>query len=134
LVTASDPVILLMGESLGGAFAVQLATESSTQALILQSTFSSLHDLAEVHYPQHASMVPLSTLNSASVIGQYHGTLFQSHGENDETIPLALGQRLFEAANEPKRLIVIADADHNNWLTEEYWQDLDEFVETVLEK
>lgn len=132
LASVNDSKILLMGESLGGAIAVQLATESSPRALILQSTFSSLHDLAEVQYPQHASSVPTDTLNSASIAGQYDGTLFQSHGDKDETIPIDLGRRLFQAANEPKEFIVIPNADHNNWLTDEYLRDLDKFVDKVL--
>ncbi len=132
LASVSDSEMLLMGESLGGAIVVQLAAESAPLALILQSTFSSLHDLAEVHYPQYASMVPATTLDSTSLVGQYHGVLFQSHGEKDKTIPIALGQKLFEAANDPKEFFLIPNADHNNWQTNDYFERLDEFVDRLL--
>ncbi len=131
LASIKDSEMILMGDSLGGAIAVQLAAESPPRALILQSTFSSLHDLAEMHYPQFASMVPATMLDSVSAIGQYCGELFQSHGENDRTIPIELGQRLFQAANNPKMFEIIPGADHNSWLTREYFRRLDKFIRSV---
>ena len=120
-----------MGESLGGALVTRLARECDPRALILQSTFSSLRDLADVHYPQHASLVSPTMLDSVSNIGKFEGWLFQSHGENDETIPLSLGQKLFRAANEPKEFMSISDSDHNSWMTKEYFERLDEFINKV---
>ena len=52
LTQLKDSNIVVMGESLGGAIAVQLAAERAPRGLILQSTFSSLRDVADVHYPQ----------------------------------------------------------------------------------
>jgi fermentation-respiration switch protein FrsA (DUF1100 family) len=123
--------MLLMGESLGGAIAVHLAAESPPRGLILQSTFSSLRDVADAHYPKLSWLIPPTKLDSASQIARYHGPLFQSHGEADRTIPLALGEKLFRAANEPKSLFRIAGADHNNWLTEQYPSRLDEFISSL---
>ncbi|MGN6543938.1 MAG: alpha/beta hydrolase [Aureliella sp.] len=124
--------MMLMGESLGGAIAVQLAAESAPQALVLQSTFSSLRDLADVHYPQHSSVVPPTLLSSVSEIAKFHGPLLQSHGERDRVIPFELGKRLFEAANEPKEFFAIPGADHDDWASEAYWQQLGEFVTSAV--
>jgi hypothetical protein len=41
-----------------------------------------------------------------------------------------LGEKLFRAANEPKTMIVVANADHNNWLSD-YLQRLNEFINRV---
>lgn len=131
LASVRDSEMLLMGESLGGAIAIELAAESAPRSLILQSTFSSLKDVAEVHYPKYASFVPPTTLDSVTQIKEFEGPLFQSHGEHDRTIPFALGQKLFDAANEPKTFVAIPDAGHNNWLTDEYLQRLDAFIEHV---
>lgn len=49
-------------------------------------------------------------------------------GESDQTIPYALGEMLFQAANEPKLFVSIANADHNDWLTDEYVRRRDEFI------
>ena len=116
-----------MGESLGGAIVVQLAAESAPRGLILQSTFSSLKNVADVHFPALSWLVPPGKLNSASQIGRYHGPLLQSHGTADDTIPIRCGEKLFRSAHEPKEFVKIAGAGHNNWLTEQYLTRLDEF-------
>ncbi len=128
LAQVSDAEMILMGESLGGAIAVQLAADSPPRALILQSTFSSLRDVAEVHYSKLAWLVPVGKLDSTARIAEYHGPLLQSHGDQDRTVPYSLGRKLFSAANQPKRLITIDHADHNNWLTDDYLKQLDDFI------
>jgi fermentation-respiration switch protein FrsA (DUF1100 family) len=128
LAKVRDAEMFLMGESLGGAIVVQLAADSPPRGLILQSTFSSLRDVAQVHYPKLSWLVPEKKLNSESRIAQYGGPLLQSHGRADRTIPFASAVRLFRAANEPKQLVTIDNADHNNWLTDEYLDQLDAFI------
>jgi uncharacterized protein len=125
--------LLLMGESLGGAFAVQLASDpkSVPRGLILQSTFSSLREVADVHFPKLAWLVPIDKLNSAAHIDRYRGPLLQSHGTGDKTIPFSLGEKLFSAANEPKQFCPIHHADHDDWLTDSYLKQLDAFIERV---
>ena len=123
--------LILMGESLGGAVAVQMAAETAPRALILQSTFSSFRDAAVHHAPLLAWAVPRDKLNSVTAIARYRGPLLQSHGTADEVVPLASGEKLFQAANEPKQFLRIAGAGHNNWLTEEYGRQLDAFLERV---
>lgn len=131
LAPTTDSEMLLMGESLGGAIVVQLASESAPRALILQSTFSSLRDVAEVHFPKLSWLVPRSRLDSIARIAKYHGPLLQSHGDRDQTIPFVLGEKLFGAANEPKTMIVIANADHNNWISDDYLQRLNAFLDRI---
>jgi fermentation-respiration switch protein FrsA (DUF1100 family) len=123
--------LLLMGESLGGAVAVQLAADSPPRGLILQSAFSSLRDVADVHYPKLSWLVPRNKFNSVKQIVHYRGPLLQSHGSEDRTIPFSSGEKLFRAANEPKQFVTIEDADHNNWLTDAYLKQLDGFLTRV---
>lgn len=132
LAGVDDSEMILLGTSLGGALVVQLAAESAPRALILQSTFSSLRDLAEVHYPQYVSMVPESMLNSVDKIAKYDGPLFQSHGDQDKTIPLVLGKKLFSAATGRKVFFAVAGASHNDWMTDEYLGKLDEYIEGLV--
>jgi uncharacterized protein len=125
--------MMLMGESLGGAIAVQLAAESAPQALILQSTFSSLRDVADVYSPRWSWLVPPTKLNSVAQIGRFHGPLLQSHGTADRTIPFALGEKLFQSANEPKTFVPLAGADHNGWFfVDDYLRHLDAFITRVV--
>jgi uncharacterized protein len=119
LARIKDSEMIPMGESLGGAIVVQLAAESAPRGLVLQSTFSSLEDVADVHYPRLSWLVPPGKLDSVSLIPRYHGPLLQSHGTDDDTIPISSGERLFRAANAPKSFLKMEGANHNNWLTEE---------------
>lgn len=123
--------LILMGESLGGAIVIELAAEVAPRGLIIQSTFSSLRDVADVHYPKLSWLVPEGKLNSVERISKYRGPLLQSHGKLDRTIPFSLGQKLFAAANEPKQFIEIKRADHNNWLTDAYERQLGEFISNL---
>ncbi len=131
LASTKESEIILMGESLGGAIVVQLAAEAAPRGLILQSTFSSLKDVADVHYPKLSWLVPSDKLDSLHAIAKYRGPLLQSHGDQDRTIPFASGEKLFQAANEPKTMIVLANADHNNWLSDDYLRQLNDFVNRI---
>jgi hypothetical protein len=117
--------IVLIGNSLGGALAVQLAAEQRPRALVLENTFSSLKDIAAHHYPALAWLVPAKKLNSTEQIARYEGPLLQCHGDADRTIPFELGTKLFAAANEPKQLVKIPGGDHDDWLPYEYYAKLD---------
>lgn len=131
LASVQDSQLVLMGESLGGAIVVQLAAESSPRGLVLQSTFGSMREVAQVHYPNLAWLVPENKLNSVRTIAAYRGPLFQSHGDRDETIPVASGRRLFDAAPGPKQWVTIEMADHNDWITEDYLRRLNQFFEAL---
>lgn len=131
LASIKDDEMLLMGESLGGAVMIQLAADSAPRGLILQSTFSSLRDIADFHFPKLSWLVPRSKLDSVTKIARYTGPLLQSHGNMDRTIPFASGEKLFQAANEPKRFVTVEGADHNNWLTDLYLKELDGFITSL---
>lgn len=107
--------VVLIGRSLGGAVAVDLASNGGARGLILESTFSSLPDVAE----QHASwLLPewnmTQRLNSVEKIKKYSGPLLQSHGDADQLIPLSLGKELFASAPGPKKFIVVPNGTHND--------------------
>jgi fermentation-respiration switch protein FrsA (DUF1100 family) len=133
LAGVQDNEILLMGESIGGAVAAQLAAEAPPRGLILQSTFTSLKDMAKVHYPRLAWLVPKNKLDTQSALAKIRVPLLQSHGAADRTVPVNMAEQLFKAANEPKRLVAIGGADHNDWLTDQYLRELATFIQRVAE-
>jgi fermentation-respiration switch protein FrsA (DUF1100 family) len=90
-----------------------------------------LREVASVHFPNLAWLVPRNKLLSVEAIKKYQGPTLQSHGTNDGTIPIALGKKLFDAAQEPKEFVSIPDADHNDWLTPAYLQRLDQFLQKL---
>lgn len=107
--------VVLMGRSLGGAVAVDLAANGGARGLILESTFSSLPDVAEQHAAwllPHWNMT--QRLNSREKLKKYDGPLLQSHGDADRLIPLLLGEELYESAPGPKQFVVVKGGTHND--------------------
>jgi fermentation-respiration switch protein FrsA (DUF1100 family) len=126
----AEPQIVLHGESLGGGVLVDLAARDGARGLVLESTFSSLPDVAAHHYP----LLPVrwlmrNRLDSLAKIGQYRGPLVQCHGDADSIVPLEQAQRLFAAAtgSEPKRFVQLPGHDHNDPLPDEWYEALEEF-------
>jgi fermentation-respiration switch protein FrsA (DUF1100 family) len=127
--------IVLMGESLGGAVAVDLAADPAVggaRALILEHTFSSMPDVAAHHYPWMPVRLLMKTqFDSAAKIGRYRGPLLQVHGEHDSIVPIEYGRRLFDAANEPKQFLQIEGGDHNDSPPPGYYDKLRTFLESA---
>jgi len=124
--------IILMGRSLGGAVAVDLAAKDGARGLVLASTFTSLPDVGAHHF-RWLPTSPLMSLrlNSLSKIRYYSGPLLQSHGDADRVIPYDLGQRLYEAAPGPKRFVTLPGGGHNDPRPETYRIALDEFLASL---
>lgn len=120
--------VVLMGRSLGGALASALAAEASPRGLVLESTFSSLRDIAGLHYTALSSLVPKSKLNTVATIGEYDGPLLLSHGLHDDLIPYEMGVRIFAAAHSPKFFVTIPQGGHNAAQTMAYYEELAKFL------
>jgi uncharacterized protein len=123
--------IVLVGQSLGGSVAVDLAARDGARGLVLENTFSSLSDVTEAHFGRMAGRVVTNQLDSATLIRDYKGPLLQTHGDRDSVIPFAQGRRLFESANEPKRFVAVPGGDHNDPPSPEYLEELDRFLDTL---
>lgn len=106
--------LVLFGESLGGAIAVAVAPEVRPDALVLRSPFTSLVDIARAHYGPVPAWLLQDRYPSLDRIGQVTAPLLVVASEDDEVVPYAQSLRLFEAASEPKRLVTLADAGHND--------------------
>jgi uncharacterized protein len=111
-----DPArVVYFGESLGAAVALRLATERPPAALVLRSPFASLAEVGQLHYP----LVPVSLLlrdryDSVALAGRLAAPLMVVAGDRDRIVPAGHSRRLFAAAPQPKRLVVLEGADHND--------------------
>lgn len=107
--------IVYFGESLGGAVAVGLAVERPPAALILRSPFTSLPDVGAMHYPWlPVRWLLMDRYPSIDRIGSVHVPVMVIAGDRDDIVPEALSRRLYDAANEPKRYVLVPGAGHND--------------------
>jgi uncharacterized protein len=124
--------IVLVGNSLGGAVAVDLAAKDGTRALVLENTFTSAPEVASSHLLGLPTRWLLKNrFDSENKIADYHGPLLQTHGDADSIIPIKLGRRLFRAAHEPKQFVVVPGGGHNDPPKREYVQALRRFLESL---
>jgi len=112
----SPGCVVLYGTSVGSAVAVQMATEFEIAAIILQSPFTSLQDVANFHYP---FFLPFSGLvsdkfDSLSKAHEISLPILIVHGKSDRIIPPELSRRLLEKFPGPKEAEYIPKRDHNN--------------------
>jgi fermentation-respiration switch protein FrsA (DUF1100 family) len=109
--------VVIFGRSLGGAVAVNLATETPPAGLIVESTFTSIPDIAARHYPFVPRFLIRTRMESLAKIGQIGCPLLVVHSKADRVVPFDLGRRLFEAAPQPKAFYEVVGAGHNEtWL------------------
>jgi uncharacterized protein len=107
--------IILHGESLGTAVAVDLASRRPCAALVLEAPFSSASDVAGTVLPGIGPLL-VRSFNSRAKIGGVPCPKLFMQGDRDEVIPPRLGQELFRAAQGPKEFWVIEGAGHNDIL------------------
>jgi fermentation-respiration switch protein FrsA (DUF1100 family) len=106
--------IIIFGESLGGAIAIELATHTAPAGLVAQSTFTSIADMAATMVPRPLALLLRTKMNSLDKIARVSCPKLFIHSPADEVVPYRLGRRLFEAASEPKQFHEVPEAGHND--------------------
>ncbi len=105
--------IIIHGRSLGGGPATWLAERVRVAALILESTFTSVPDAGAHHYPFFpVRMLANVDFDNLLRVARCRCPVLIMHSPDDEVIPFEHGERLFEAAKDPKRFLELAGA-HN---------------------
>jgi fermentation-respiration switch protein FrsA (DUF1100 family) len=105
--------IILYGKPLGGAIATDLASRRPHRALVLFAPFTSMPDMAQKLYPWlPARWLIRHKYDNLSKIVHCTKPVFIAHGDRDSLVPISQGERLFAAANEPKRFYRMAGQDH----------------------
>ncbi|OKH31158.1 phospholipase [Nostoc calcicola FACHB-389] len=131
--------IFIYGHSLGGAIAIDLAVKHPQAAgLIVESSFTSIRDL--IAYRNMFWMFPVDLIltqrfESIKKLPNLKMPVLFIHGVNDLVVPSFMSQKLYAAAPEPKQLLLVPAAEHNNTALvggSQYLQWVESFVEQVL--
>jgi fermentation-respiration switch protein FrsA (DUF1100 family) len=107
--------IVLWGHSLGSGVAVALAARRPVGKLILEAPFTSTSDVARRMFP----LAPVQRLmhdqfHSDERIGAVTASILILHGARDIVVPIALGERLYRLAREPKRFVRYPQGGHDD--------------------
>lgn len=116
--------LVLFGESLGAAVAIELARRRAASALVLEAPFTSIADMAKLVYPFIPTRWVRTRYDNLSKVSGLSLPLLVVHGTDDPTVPLACGERLFAAAAEPKSFLSVEGAGHTDAYivgSERYW-------------
>ncbi len=127
--------IILFGRSLGGAIAVHQATVFTPGALIVESSFTSVPDMAAELYP----FLPVRWLsrldyNVQEQLPRVSCPVLVVHSRDDEIIPFRQGRALYKTANKPKQFLELRGGHNNGFLLagQAYTRELDRFLSTWI--
>ena len=105
--------IVPLGESLGSGVAVALAARHEVGALVLDSPYSSIVDVAAAAYwfaPVRALL--RDPFRNDLLIGSVKAPTLIVHGTRDAVVPIRFGEKLFALANPPKEFWRVEGAVH----------------------
>ncbi|WP_219904028.1 alpha/beta hydrolase [Stenomitos frigidus] len=138
-VIASERLVLF-GHSLGGAIAIDLAIDHpEAGGLIVQSSFTSMQSMVN---PARFWMLPIDWLltqrfDSLTKVRSLRMPLLYIHGTADAKVPSSMSEALFAASPQPKQLLLVAGATHNDVAEfggAEYLQTLKQFSQQIDRK
>ena len=140
--------IVLMGTSLGAAVALQEAGQDDrVAAVVAAETFADLRTVAIERAPFFFTM---GTIERAFEVAESEGhfkieavspeaaartigaPVLLIHGSTDHETPPEHSRRVFDALHDPKQLILVPGAGHNQSLRGEVWQDIDRWIDRAL--
>jgi fermentation-respiration switch protein FrsA (DUF1100 family) len=105
--------IILMGKSLGGGVATDIASRRPHRALVLVMTFTTISDAAQHRlFFMPAGLMMHNRFDNLTKIARCPGPVFIAHGTADRTIPISQSETLFEAAPSPKRFVAMKGVGH----------------------
>ncbi|MEX1012128.1 MAG: alpha/beta hydrolase [Waddliaceae bacterium] len=122
--------IVLYGNSIGAAVAVQMATEFKVQTVILQSPFTTLADVARHHYPLFTFEILIKDqYRSIDIVDKLLPPTLVIYGEEDEINPPDLSRRLYKKLPDPKKILAVPHKGHNDlFVPEEIMYYIKEYI------
>ena len=140
--------VVLIGDSLGGAVALQEAAQDPRiTAVVAAETFSDLRTVATERAPRvftpgvlrrafrkaadngHFDIDAVSPARAATGI---HVPVLLIHGDADVDTRPDHSRRIFAALAGPKRLILVPGGTHNSSLRPDVWREIDRWIDGVL--
>jgi fermentation-respiration switch protein FrsA (DUF1100 family) len=129
----SPEKIVLYGESLGGAVAIDLAGKQRIGGIISEGSFTSIPDMAKRILPFFPSMLISSRYESIRKIQKCTSPKLFFHSSEDEIIPFEFGKQLFQAAPEPKEFVEVRGGHNDAFFVSQdvFIRKIDSFIDRL---
>jgi len=109
----NDNNIVLYGESLGTAVAINLASKDNFAGIILESPFTSMIKLAKKYYPYIPVKILLKDVfDSEKKLNNLNSPILVMHGKKDTIVPFKMGEEIFNKSRDPKYHYFNDNDDH----------------------
>ena len=128
----SDQNIIVYGESLGSAVAIDLAKDHKFAGIILESPFTSMLKLSRKYY----AWLPTGLLlkdkyETEKKIKNVFSPILILHGRKDKIVPFEMGEILFNLANNPKYNYFIDNDDHMMDFNNDLLNSINQFISNL---
>lgn len=125
--------IAVVGESLGTGVAVQIAAANPTGAVVLEAPFSAAVDVARAAYPWlPVGLLMKDQFRSRDHIAGIRAPLLILHGDRDRVIPPGFGERLYDAAQNPKTFLSLGPVGHEALFDPATWAAGADFIDRTV--
>jgi len=127
--------VIVFGRSLGAAIAAYIAAGQKPAALILESAFTSVPDMAARLYPVFpVRLLSRFQYNAKKILGSVSCPVLIIHSPDDEIIPYDNSEILFKSALEPKKFLEIQGGHNEGFLVSgrTYIDGINNFIEASL--
>jgi uncharacterized protein len=119
---------IMIGESLGTGVATQMALENKFKGLFLITPYTSIADRADEIYPfMFARYLTKDNFKVLDNIASIKHPVLIIHGDQDNIVPQTHSEKIFAAANEPKRFITYPGVNHINYDKKEVFWEMNNF-------
>ncbi len=127
--------IIAIGRSLGGPVAAKTATIHSPGLCVLESTFTSVSDMAALKFPFFPLKFLIRTkFPTMDYVREMKCPLLVVHSRDDKIIPFRMGERIFSGYSGPKEFLALSGGHNETYFEnpEQYCEALDRFISDKL--
>jgi|TARA_B100001540_G_C15773943_1_gene627737 fermentation-respiration switch protein FrsA (DUF1100 family) len=126
-----DQNIIVYGESLGTAVAIDLAKDHKFAGVILESPFTSMLELSRKYYPWLPTRLLLKDkYETNKKIKKVFSPILILHGRKDNIVPFNMGEELLDQANDPKYNYFVDD-DHMMDFNKDLIKSIEQFLNSL---
>ena len=127
-----DKNIILYGESLGTAVAIEIAQDKKYAGVVLESPFTSMVNMGKKYYPFFpVSFLLKDKFESYKKINKIFIPILVMHGKVDRIVPYEMGKKIYELANRPKFFYSQEYGDHMLDYDEKLLFTLKQFISSL---